>query len=203
MKEIDCAFVEQHDWVSRYLSGTLSETEANQFEAHYFGCDRCSGEVQTAAKLRAAFGHPAIVRRSAGASRRVASGEAVALLAAAAAVAMVALGMRQLARPPVPASESTVFRGESVDTIDLSVTPGSGSRVILQWSPDSDARSYRVEVLRTDGVPVLKSETRDNRIELDLSSLPARPPGVSFLVRIDVLGPLGAVVARSEATPLP
>jgi CHAT domain-containing protein/tetratricopeptide (TPR) repeat protein len=51
----DCAAVEDQDLVSRYLARKLSPEEAEAFEEHYFGCDRCWAEVQRATELRAAL----------------------------------------------------------------------------------------------------------------------------------------------------
>ena len=51
----DCTAVEDQDLVSRYLARKLSPEEAEAFEEHYFGCDRCWAEVQRATELRAAL----------------------------------------------------------------------------------------------------------------------------------------------------
>jgi CHAT domain-containing protein len=41
--------------VSRYVGQKLNPEEAEAFEEHYFGCDRCWEEVQRATEVRAAF----------------------------------------------------------------------------------------------------------------------------------------------------
>lgn len=202
MKEIDCAYVDESDLVALYLAGRLLADEAEAFEAHFLGCPECSTALENAAAIRVGFGKPALVRMSVTPPRKALQ-EAGTLLAAAAAVAMIGLGLRQMVNmpPPEPAA-SPVLRGESADSLDLRITPGSYGEVVLEWPPHPEAQTYRVDVLRTDGVRVLRSETPDNRVELNAGALPPAAPGVSFLVRIEALNPLGQVVARSKLAPL-
>jgi CHAT domain-containing protein len=54
-KTLDHASIEEHDLVSRYIGQKLSPEEAEAFEEHYFGCDRCWEEVQAATEVRAAL----------------------------------------------------------------------------------------------------------------------------------------------------
>ena len=42
MREMDCTRVDDSDRVALYLSGKLSEADAEAFELHYLGCDRCA-----------------------------------------------------------------------------------------------------------------------------------------------------------------
>jgi CHAT domain-containing protein len=56
LKQLDCTRVEENDVVSRYVTRKLAPEEAEAFEEHYFGCDRCWSEVQRATELRAALG---------------------------------------------------------------------------------------------------------------------------------------------------
>lgn len=52
-RELDCASIEERDLVSRYLAEKLPSEEAEAFEKHYFGCDRCWEELQAATEVRA------------------------------------------------------------------------------------------------------------------------------------------------------
>ena len=54
-KDLDCQYVEENDLVSSYLGGRLSEEEAEAFERHYFGCERCWAEVKAGQEIRAAL----------------------------------------------------------------------------------------------------------------------------------------------------
>jgi CHAT domain-containing protein len=92
-KSLDCTLVDEQDLVSRYIGRKLSPEEAETFEEHYFGCERCWGEVKTGAEVRAAVpDERATVPASHG---TVVKGpwRTIALLAVAAAVAIAAAGI--------------------------------------------------------------------------------------------------------------
>ena len=204
VKEIDCAYVEQHDLAALYLAGALPQSEAEAFEAHYFGCERCFGEVRSGGEIRFALGHPAIARASEKAkSPLIWSGDVWSLVAAAAAVAVIVLGIRQLAERPEIIPESHVVRGERVESLDLTVKPGPSGQVILEWSARPDILNYRLEVFRSDGLAVLKREVSGRRVELDIGATTPRPPGIDFLVKVEGLDAANQVVAESELKPLP
>jgi hypothetical protein len=59
LRALDCLAVEEQDHEVRYLQGALTDEEAEAFEAHYFGCDRCWTALQRAIELRAAFAESA------------------------------------------------------------------------------------------------------------------------------------------------
>jgi hypothetical protein len=46
------AYAEEHDLVEAYLRERLSETEREAFEAHYFACDACMEQLETASDFR-------------------------------------------------------------------------------------------------------------------------------------------------------
>jgi hypothetical protein len=52
---IDCGRVEEADTELRYLTGALSEDEAEAFEAHFMGCERCWTGLHRAIELSAAL----------------------------------------------------------------------------------------------------------------------------------------------------
>jgi CHAT domain-containing protein len=87
VKDLDCQYVEEHELVTSYLAGRLSEDEAEAFEKHYFGCEKCWAEVRAGNEIRAALkGHAggATVRRGPWTNWK--------LLAIAAAVGVVVFG---------------------------------------------------------------------------------------------------------------
>lgn len=49
---MDHAYVEKHDLVAAYLAGRLSEEERDEFEAHYFACETCLENLETAEGFR-------------------------------------------------------------------------------------------------------------------------------------------------------
>jgi hypothetical protein len=201
MKDIDCRHADEHDLASRYLLGKLPEAQAEAFERHYFSCERCWGELDAAAEFRQTLGRPLVEG-----SESVAGGatrDYWSPLAAAAVVAVLAVGLGHLAERPEISPDRPVFRAQSADALDLKLEPGPAGRTMLAWRPHPNAESYRIEVLRSDGIPVLRSETSDVRLSLDVGSLPPLPPGVKLLAGVEALDILGQVVASSGWKTLP
>jgi CHAT domain-containing protein len=79
--------------VSRYVTEQLPEAEAEAFEKHYFGCERCWNEVQRATEIRAALAGSAAAPKPSPVPASVVRGPWTnwRFLAAAAAVAGVAI----------------------------------------------------------------------------------------------------------------
>lgn len=61
-KSLDCTLVDEQDLVSRYIGRKLSPEEAETFEEHYFGCERCWGEVKAGAEVRASLAPASSIR---------------------------------------------------------------------------------------------------------------------------------------------
>ena len=203
MKAFDCASVDEQDLVALYLAGKLAGPAAEAFEGHFLGCDRCAAELDQAGALRSAFGKPALGPGVVSNPRAGLRRELWTLLAAAAAVAMIGLGLHQLTIAPPVIVESPVFRSESADSLELRQAPGADGQVLLEWAPHPDALTYRVSVIRADGVPVLKTETPDSRIALNVGALPPLPAGVSFLAKVEAIDAMGRVVGSSLPESLP
>ncbi len=201
MREKDCTRTDGVELAPLYLAGKLTESEAERFEAHYLGCESCAAALREAGEIRAALGRPVLVPRS-----EVSRGsyrDAATLLAAAATVAMFFFGLRQLAERQAPVSDSVVYRSASADGVALTITSGSSGQSVLAWTAHPDAQTYRLEIVRSDGVPVLETETADRQVVVAIDDLPPRPEGVQLLARVDALDALHQVVARSERTLLP
>jgi Putative zinc-finger len=49
---MDHAYVEEHDLVESYLRDRLSESERAEFEAHYFACETCLAQLETASDFQ-------------------------------------------------------------------------------------------------------------------------------------------------------
>src|SRR3954469_2124603 len=65
-----CPYGQEPDIEARYLTGQLSETDAEAFEAHYFSCDRCFALVERGAELRAAIQSSDVARAATRRGRR-------------------------------------------------------------------------------------------------------------------------------------
>ena len=58
-----CNEVRARDLVEHYLSGHMAEDDANAYEIHYFACERCFGDLETARYLREALTRAAAKQR--------------------------------------------------------------------------------------------------------------------------------------------
>jgi hypothetical protein len=202
MREIDCERADRIDLAALYLAGRLPQDEAEAFEAHYLGCVRCASALREAGEIRAALGRPVLATAAVASHSGSGWRDLGTFLAAAATVAAFFFGMRQIAERE-PAVQDEVLRSASADAVDLSVTSGRDGTVVLAWPAHPRAHAYRIEIVRSDGIPVLKSETEDRRVVLAVDDLPPRPVGVTLLARVEALDALGQVVAASEPRPLP
>ena len=206
MKEINCARIEERDLVALYLAGKLPENETEVFEAHYFACERCWGDVQRAAEIRTAFGKPVLVPLpKPGRQDRAAlpSARRWRWLAAAAALALATLGVWQLTRRAAPPAPEPVLRGETAGSLPLQIETGPGQQITFRWPAHPDAQVYVVQVFRSDGVSVWRRETPQTTLFLDPATLPARRRGISLLAKVEALDTMRQVVAKSELKPLP
>ena len=203
MREMDCTRADEGDQVALYLAGKLLESDAEAFELHYFGCDRCASALREGGEIRGALGKPVLVPAAHPVDRPASGRDVWTLLAAAAAVAMFFYGIRHLTERQDLVQDSVVLRSESADSLRLNVSAGPSGQVVLEWPSHPDADSYRIEIVRSDGLPVLESETADRRILLAVGDLPPRPAGVSLLARVEAMNALRQVVAKSEREPLP
>ena len=129
-------------------------------------CDRCASALREAGEVRAALGQPVIVGASRAADRPAGGRDVWTLLAAAAAVAMLFYGVRQLTTRQEMILDTGAVRSETADSLHLSVEAAEEGQVLLEWPPHSEADRYRIEIVRSDGLPVLESETADRKILL-------------------------------------
>ena len=200
-KEIDCTYAEQNDLAALYLAGKLLESDAEAFEAHYFTCESCWSDVRRGGEIRAAFGEPAVASPTKGLSGP-SRHDVWPLLAAAAAVAMIALGIRQLSpRPEIVPPEPT-YRGERSEALILEIATRPTGQIRLSWSAIEDAHVFVVQVFASDGVSVWKRETSETYTSLERSALPPPRAGISFLAQVEALDTMRQVVAKSDLRPL-
>ena len=199
-REMDCTYAEDHDLVPRYLAGELPEAEAEAFEAHYFGCERCWASVRQGGEIRAALGNAAIEPIPTDPAREFGSNAGM-LLAAAAAVGVIALGVLQLSRRPEIDSFEPTYRGATAGALPLEVVSQPAGRIVLSWPEVDDAQLFVVEVFTSDGASVWRRETTSTTASLKPGELPPRP-GISFLAKVEALDTMGQVVARSDLKPL-
>jgi len=189
-ENVDCLRVDEDELVERYLAGRLSDDEAEWFESHYFSCDRCWAEVERAGALRAVLAEDQ--QPSAVAPRR---GVPWWPLAAAAAMMLAALGIRQITRPagaPSPGGGPEVTRGAPAAALPVRV--GAPARTAA-WPALAGAASYRVRLFAPDGTLLFDRETPD-------TSLAAAEASDTLVYwQVEALDSLHTVLQRSTLTP--
>lgn len=198
------------DTDEHYLAGTLSHTEADAFERHYFECDGCWARVQRGLEIKAALADTPVVgigsaRSSAShrpARRQRATRWATPL--AAAAVLVLGFGIWHYRGPAdfTRVGESApdtvqVMRG-SARNIAVS-SHQTGSMLIAAWAPAASASSYRVRLLSPDGALLYERETPDTSIVLPEDSAGVSPDAAYW--EIQALNELRNVIAVSPLTP--
>ncbi len=209
MRTLDCDRVDREDVVASYLNGHIPADEAEAFERHYFGCERCWTEVQRAIELRAALKQDAPATPIAGAVppvRHAARRVWWPWIAAAATIVLVA-GIWQANRTSTPpASEgpavTDVVRSPSDSGFSVQITRSAPGRVQLQWPAQPKAARYVVKISAADGTPVLTREVSTASIDFgpeDLGSHTTQP----LVARIETLDVLGAVISSSARTSIP
>ncbi len=171
-----CEWVDRSEIDRRYLEGRLSEAEANAFEEHYFGCDRCWELVKGGAGVRAAQrGGEAIPARRARASWKP--------LAIAAGLAIVALGTwRALTPRDTAAPDAVRGTGDSL-AVRIEVSIGAWH---MAWPADSTVAVYRVRLFAADGRLLLAREVADTSLDISATSL--SPTDRHTSVYLDVEG---------------
>jgi hypothetical protein len=142
------------DLVRSYVAARLSADEAERFEEHFFACDACWREVETANELREALQRSGSARTIIPSRRWWVGG-----LAAAAMAAFVFIGVRQYTEQRQP-----VFRGGEQALQTSLKTTGSG--IVIEWPAVPEAQSYAVVFLSADATPVTRQQIREPRIEV-------------------------------------
>lgn len=189
-KAYDCPSGGRADTALRYLAGRLPVAEAQTFEEHYFSCADCREDVQRGGELRETMGKPAVV--FAAPERR--SSRPWLPLAAAAAIALVGVGLWQVGRRT--GRSETVSRAAQGSIAGLAVSAGADGGFDLTWAAAEGASSYEVEVFSSDSRRLWKAETREPRVRIEPAVLSA--PGGSYEIRVEALDALGRVVASGE-----
>jgi hypothetical protein len=188
-----CPYEGEREVRSLYLSGKLTEKEAQAFEEHFFACARCAEAVEVGATLRSAFEN-APVRPAATPARAT---RTWLPLAAAAVVALGAVGVWQIARRPPPA-QAPVLRSRA-EALVVKVEAGESS-LGVSWTRNPAATGYVVQVFKPDGESVWRTETREPRIGIERSALPSRE---GLAMQVEAIDAMGRVVATSELVPVP
>jgi hypothetical protein len=209
---ITCTRVEEEDLDARYLAGALSEEEAEAFEEHYFGCDRCWSTVQLGRDVRAANGAaaetkdqpPALtVERAAGAGPTAFTRRRWWPLLLAASVAVLAIGVWQWGdRAPVGPMRD-VLRGPA-DSIHA-VASTRGRTLVLSWQRTASADRYGVRLQKSDANVIVERVVGDTSFAIPRDSLGGVTDRERVYWEVRALDSLRRTIARSRliATEVP
>ena len=174
------------DLARKYVAGTLAEDQAERFEEHYFECDECWREVETAAAVRHALTPQATARS---APRPWWPALAVA---AVAAFALVGVWQWQASEPDTP-----IYR-DAAGTIMSTNASRSADGIRITWKTPPDAQRYQVQLFKTDGELVASVVSAVPNVSFQASEI-----GGASQYRILAMDELGATVADSGLHPLP
>jgi hypothetical protein len=199
---LTCDLVDESDIDTRYLAGQLSEEQSEAFESHYFECQRCWALVEQGLSVRAAFDgvpqpvpapHEAIPPTIKG-WRYFGWG-----LAAAAALVITAVGVRQAHITNAHVSDPEALRGGGMERFRLSPAATIGS-VSAAWPKLPKAQVYRVRLYTEDGTVIAEHETADTSISLGVDVLTRVPEGHPAYWQVQGLDAAHDELARSELT---
>lgn len=193
---ITCEIVDEGDLDTRYLAGKLTPEEAEAFEAHFFGCERCWGLVQQGLAVRSVFQADSSVRSPAVAARPPRPRWQWRGLAAA-GIAAVAFGVWQIGFQRDPSVSEDVFRGERA-AIPVAASTDSAS-LKASWPRVTDADVYRVRLYRADGQMALERETTDTSVAVPVGSV-AMTRDTAMFWQVQALDRLRNPIARSDLT---
>lgn len=196
--EITCELVDERDLDTRYLADRLSPEEAEEFEAHIFGCERCWALVQQGLEVRAALDpEVGVSRRRPGASGPSGTRRGWWGLAAAAAVAVVMLGTWWTGQRSGLGPAEDVLRGGEVPF--LVTSSGTEAALHAAWPRQANADLYRVRLYAADGTLAAQRELVDTSIVLPRDSIPLPREAPAFW-EVQALDHLRQPVARSDLT---
>jgi hypothetical protein len=196
-RTITCALVDEEDLDQRYLAGTLPPEQAEAFEEHYFGCERCWERVQYGLAVRAADRGPAagdVILPARQPGRRWWG------LAAAAAVVLIAVGVARRFGS-TEGNEVVRGRGDSLPARALARSDSLG----VSWTRMPAAERYRVRLQTSDGGLLLERETPETSLVVGPGVIAAPPGGGIGYWSVEALDSLEVPIAHSELVrqPLP
>lgn len=187
-----CELVDQNELDRRYLEGRLTEAEANAFEEHYLGCDRCWELVRGGAGVRAALhgGGATLASRPRGWWRP---------LAIAAGLGIVTFGAWQ-AVTSRDAAMPDAIRGAG-DSLAVQSGFAAGAWRTA-WPANSAVARYRVRLFAADGRLLFTREVTDTSLDISVTSLSATDRRAPVYLEVEGFDLMRRPVTRSPLLPL-
>jgi hypothetical protein len=197
-ERLTCADVDEQDLVSRFVSGRLSEEEAQAFESHCLECDRCWAELRLALSVHAATGgaelhaesRPIAVEQP----RRPFLWRAAAI---AAGVVLAIVGIRWLWHAP---DAQQIERGPG-EIAALSLSWTAKGELLVNWPDVGQAARYVVALRTADGRALATRETTESQLTLD-ARVTDEAAG-ALVVSVAAYDALGNALGESEPASVP
>src|SRR5262249_27647906 len=151
------------------------EPEAEDFENHCLECESCWEQLRAGAELRASSGLGVFIATPTTSRTRRDAGP---LLAAAAALVVMFVGLRQVAERPGVGPTKSIWRSERAESLRLQISRGDTNSVVLRWPTVSEASSYNIEVFASDGESIWQRETTETEVTIAAEALARTRPGI-------------------------
>ena len=200
--QITCTRVEEEDLDARYLAGTLSDEEAEAFEEHYFGCERCWSAVQLGLDVRAAGRKseaPATAANTPRANSARFSRRSWWPMALAASAAIIAVGLWQWRAQAPLSTPGDALRGPA-DSIHA-VASTRGRSLVISWQRTPSADRYGVRLQKSDATVVVERVVGDTSFAIPRDSLDGVTDRERVYWEVRALDSLRRTVARSRLVP--
>ena len=183
----DCIGAPAHEWLERYVDGTLPEQEKQQFEDHYFDCPVCLGELQAVQAAQEQLRrHPVNVAPP---RARIFSWPVMVTFGAMAATLAIAVTtFRVMREHPHSQNAQAIVQPQQAAPAPAKPDAGEPAQEIAQLA-DLSLPPYRAATLR-DG-------TADAAFEQGMRFYTAGncPAATTALSKVDSLGPDGTAAA--------
>ena len=187
-----CELVDQNELDRRYLEGRLTEAEANAFEEHYLGCDRCWELIKGGAGVRAAL-------HGGGATLASRPRRWWRPLAIAAGLGIVTFGTWQ-AVTSRDAAMPDAIRGAG-DSLAVQSGFAAGAWRTA-WPANSAVAWYRVRLFAADGRLLFTREVTDTSLSISVTSLSASDRLAPVYLEVEGFDLMRRPVTRSSLLPL-
>ncbi len=185
-ESFECLYADDDDLRRKYAAGKVTESEAETFEEHLFGCDRCRTELEQAMAIRAAMQEPSRF------SLLQWKFPSVISVAAAAAVIVLVMGLWQWRSR----DEAVMQSVRGADRGDLAATAQVTRGVLnVTWKATPSAREYAVQLFTAGGTPLQSVRTSDSKASLPLGSVPS---GMPLYWRVQAIDENGVVISSSQ-----
>lgn len=193
--DLTCEQVERDELDLKYLHRRLRPEQAEPFEEHYFGCDRCWELVR--------MGQEVLATRPDPASRSTWSW---GLLATAALMGALGVGLWRFFPRTEPIAPDSLRAGPAPGALNVrSLLVGTGASAI--WDIVPGAASYRVRLFTKDGGLVVEREIPDTSFAVARDALLSPEPHYWQVQALDRIGGeltrSGLIEVRISPTPPP